>query len=65
MKKPKLNERTITRLVIYGQAQYSKYCYELKDFMDAEGNRYTVLERTNIRTGKTDAFEWKGYIKEA
>ena len=65
MKKPKLNERTITRLEIYGQVRCNKYYYELTDHIDPEGNCYTMLERTNLRTGDADAFDWKGYIKEA
>lgn len=65
MKKPKLNERTITRLEIYGQVWGSKYYYELKDYIDTEGNCYTMLERTNLKTGDIDEFDWEGYIKEA
>lgn len=65
MKKPKLNERTIARLEIYGQVWCNKYYYELKDYIDTEGNYYTILERTNLRTGDIDEFDWKGYIKEA
>lgn len=65
MKKPKLNERTIARLEVYGQVWYSKYYYELKDYIDTEGNRYTILERTNLKTGDVDEFNWEEYIKEA
>lgn len=65
MKKPKLNERTIARLETYGQVWCNKYYYELKDYIDTEGNRYTILERTNLRTGGIDEFDWEEYIKEA
>lgn len=65
MKKPKLNERTIARLEIYGQVWCSKYYYELKDYINTEGNCYTILERTNLKTGDIDGFDWKEYIKEA
>lgn len=65
MKKPKLSERTIARLETYGQAWRGKYYYELKDYIDTEGNYYTILERTNFETGGIDEFNWEGYIKEA
>ena len=65
MKKPKLNENTIAKLEIYGEARCGKNYYELKDYIDPEGNRYTELERTNLITGDTDAFDWEKYIKEA
>jgi hypothetical protein len=65
MKKPKLNERTIAMLEIYGQVRCGKYYYELKDFIDTERNRSTMLERTNLKTGDTDGFDWEEYIKEA
>lgn len=65
MKKPKLNERTIARLETYGQAWCNKYYYELEDYIDTEGNCYTILERTDLRTGDIDEFNWEGYTKEA
>jgi hypothetical protein len=65
MKKPRLNERTIARLEIYGLAWCSKYYYEIKDYMDSEGNRYETLERTNLKTGDIDEFDWDEYIKKA
>ena len=65
MKKPKLNERTIARLEIWGQAWCGKNYYELKDYIDPEGNCYTRLERTNLKNGNVDEFEWEEYIKEA
>ena len=65
MKKPKLNENTIARLEIYGQAWSNKYYYELVDHIDTEGNYYTTLERTNLKTGDIDGFNWGEYTKEA
>lgn len=65
MEKPKLNKRTIAKLEIYGQVRCSKYYYELKDYIDTEGNCYTTLERTNLKTGDIGKFDWEGYIKEA
>lgn len=65
MKKPKLNEKTIARLEIYGQVWCSRYYYELIDRIDTEGNCHTILERTNLKTGNIDEFNWEGYIKEA
>lgn len=58
MRKPRLSENTIGKLEIYGQAECGKNYYELKDYIDAEGKRYTVLEWTDIRTGDTKQYEW-------
>ena len=65
MKKPKLSERTIARLETYREAWGGKYYYELKDYIDSEGNCYTELERTNLREGNVDTYDWREYIKEA
>ena len=59
MKKPKLSEGTIARLEINGYTATSKYYYELKDYIDKEGNRYTLLERTNTKTGDIKVFPWE------
>lgn len=65
MRKPRLNENTMTKLEIYGQAKSGKYYYELIDYIDKEGNRYTELERTNVITGDIETFNWEEYTKEA
>lgn len=65
MEKPKLNENTIGEVEIYGHAKRGKNYYELKDYIDAEGKRYTMLEWTNLKTGDTKLFNWEKYIKEA
>lgn len=65
MRKPRLNENTMARLEIYGQAKCSKYYYELVDYMDKEGNPYTELERTNLKTGDIKTFDWEKCTKEA
>lgn len=59
MRKPRLSENTIGKLEIYGQAECGKNYYELKDYIDAEGKRYTVLEWTDIRTGDTKQYDWE------
>ena len=51
MRKPRLNENTMTKLEIFGYAECGNNYYELKDYIDAEGEYYTVLEWTNLRTG--------------
>lgn len=65
MRKPKLNENTIAKLEIYGHAECGNNYYELKDYIDTEGNCYTMLEWTNLRNGDAKSFDWKEYIKEA
>lgn len=65
MRKPRLNENSMTKLEIYGYAECGKNYYELKDYIDAEGNCYTMLEWTNLRNGDTKSFDWKEYTKEA
>lgn len=65
MREPRLNENTMARLEIYGQAKCGKYYYELIDYISTEGNRYTELERTNLKTGDIDTFDWEKYTKEA
>lgn len=59
MRKPRLSENTIARLEINGYTATSKYYYELKDYIDANGNYYTLLERTNTKTGKEETFAWE------
>lgn len=59
MRKPRLNENTMAKLEIYGKAEYGKNYYEIKDYIDAEGKCYTVLEWTNLRTGDTKLFNWE------
>lgn len=58
MRKPRLNENTMAKLEIYGRAECGKYYYELVDYIDKEGNRYTELERTNLKTGDIETFDW-------
>lgn len=65
MRKPRLNENTIAKLEIYGYAKSGKYYYELADYIDKEGNRYTELERTNLKTGDIETSNWEKYTKEA
>lgn len=65
MRKPRLNENTIEKLEIYGYAESGNNYYELKDYIDTEGNRNTTLEWTNLRTGDTRAFDWETFTKEA
>lgn len=65
MRKPRLNENTIEKLEIYGHAESGKYYYELKDFIDAERKCYTVLERTNLKNGDAEQFDWEKCTKEA
>lgn len=64
MRKPRLSESTINMLEITGEAIVGKMYYELKEYIDKEGDVYTVMERTNLNTGDADAFEWKN-IKKA
>lgn len=59
MRKPRLNENTIASLEIYGNTTTGKHYYELKDYITPKGNRYTLLERTDIKTGKTEFFPWE------
>lgn len=65
MRKPRLNENTMAKLEIYGYAKCGKYHYELKDYIDKGGNRYTELERTNLKTGDVETLNWDEYTKEA
>ena len=59
MRKPRLNENTMTKLEISGYAECGNNYYELKDHIDAEGKYYTVLEWTNLRTGDAKQFDWE------
>lgn len=65
MRKPKLNENTKARLEIYGCAECGKYYYELTDYIDKEGNLYTELERTDLKTGDIDTYNWEEHTKGA
>ena len=65
MRKPRLNENTIGTLEIYGKAQIGKNYYELKDYIDADRHRYTELERTNLKTGDIQTFDWEKCTKGA
>lgn len=65
MRKPRLNENTIAMLEIYGCAECGKNWYELKDYVNTEGNINTTLTWTNIKTGETRAFDWEKCTKEA
>lgn len=65
MRKPRLNENTIAKLEIYGYAKCGNNYYELKDYIDAEGNCYTKLEWTNLKTGDTKTINWAKIQKEA
>jgi hypothetical protein len=65
MRKPRLSENTIAKLEIYGYAATSKHFYELKDYIDTEGQYYTALERTNVKTGDAKQFDWAKCTKEA
>ena len=49
---------TSEKLEIYGHAESGKHYYELKDYIDAEGKCYTVLEWTNLKNGDTKQFDW-------
>lgn len=62
MRKPRLNANTMAKLEIYGYAECGKNYYELKDYIDKEGNRKTMLERTNTKTGDTRAFDWENAL---
>lgn len=61
MRKPRLNENTIEMLEIYGYAKRGKNYYELIDYTDAEGNCNTTLERTDLKTGGIEAFDWEKF----
>ena len=65
MRKPRLNENTIAKHEIHGYAECGNNYYELKDYIDAEGNRNTTLEWTNLKTGDARAFDWEEFTKEA
>lgn len=65
MRKPRLNENTMEKIEIYGYAKSGNNYYELRDYIDAEGNYYTQLEHTNIKTGETKAYDWAKFTKEA
>lgn len=58
MRKPRLSEKTTAELEMYGYATTSKYYYELKEYTTPEGNRYTLLERTDTKIGKTEYIPW-------
>ena len=65
MRKPRLNENTIAKLEIYGQAKSGKNYYELIDYIDADGHCHTKLEWTDLKTGDARAFDWEKYTKRA
>lgn len=65
MRKPRLNENTIAKLEIYGQAKSGKNYYELIDYIEADGNCNTTLERTDLKTGEIETFDWEKFTKEA
>lgn len=59
MRKPRLSESTMAHLEIYGYAETGKHYYELKDYITPKDNRYTLLERTDAKTGKIELFPWE------
>ena len=59
MRKPRLNENTIAKLEIYGEAESGKNYYRLIDYIDADGHCCTELEWTDLKTGDTQTFDWK------
>jgi hypothetical protein len=59
MRKPRLNENTIAKLEIYGQAESGKNYYQLIDYIDEAGHCCTKLERTDLKTGDIQTFNWK------
>ena len=65
MKKPKLNENTVKKIETFGYAECGNNYYELKNYIDAKGKCYTVLEWTNLRTGDAKQFDWEKCTKEA
>ena len=65
MRKPRLNENTIAKLEIYGQAKSGKNYYELIDYIDADGHCYTKLEWTDLKTEDARAFDWGKCTKRA
>lgn len=65
MRKPRLNKNTIKLIEIYGYAECGKNYYELKDFIDEEGNYKPILEWTNLKTGDARAFDWEKCTKGA
>lgn len=58
MRKPRLNKNTIAKLEIYGKAESGKNYYELRDYIDTDGHCYTMLERTDLKTGDIQTFDW-------
>lgn len=64
MRKPRLSKSTIAKLEIYGEAQSGKYYYEIRDFIEEDGYYETILERTDLRTGDTEEFDWQKFTKE-
>lgn len=64
MRKPRLSKNTIAKLEIYGEAKSGKYYYEIRDFIEKDGNYETILERTDLRTGNTEEFYWAKFTKE-
>lgn len=65
MRKPRLNENTMAKLEIYGQAKSGKNYYQLIDYIDAAGHPYTELEWTDLKTGNIRTFDWEKYTKGA
>lgn len=59
MRKPRLNENTLAKLEIYGQAESGKNYYQLIDYIDEAGHCCTRLEWTDLKTGNIQAFDWK------
>ena len=59
MRKPRLNENTLAKLEIYGQAKSGKNYYELIDYIDEAGHCDTKLEWTDLETGDIQTFDWK------
>lgn len=65
MRKPRLNENTMAKLEIYGQAKSGKNYYQLIDYIDADGQPYTELEWTDLKTGNIQTFDWEECTKGA
>lgn len=60
-----MSKNTIEKLEIYGYAESANNYYELKEYIDAEGKCYTMLEWTNLKNGDTKQFDWGKCTKEA
>ena len=52
LRKPRLNENTIAKLEIYGQAKSGKNYYQLIDYIDEDGHCYTELIVTGKQIGR-------------